>query len=30
MLSAPDIVIEILSPSDSEKELKNKYEVYEG
>ena len=28
-IGAPDIVIEILSPSNSEKELKNKYEVYE-
>ena len=28
-VGAPDIVIEILSPSNSEKELKNKYEVYE-
>ena len=26
---APDIVIEILSPSNNEKELKNKYDVYE-
>ena len=28
-LGTPDIVIEILSPSNSEKELQNKYEVYE-
>ena len=28
-IGAPDIVIEILSPSNSEKELKFKYEVYE-
>jgi Uma2 family endonuclease len=28
-LGAPDIVIEILSPSNSEKELRNKYEIYE-
>jgi Uma2 family endonuclease len=26
---APDIVIEILSPGNSQKELRNKYEVYE-
>jgi Uma2 family endonuclease len=26
---APDIVIEILSPGDNKKELRNKYEVYE-
>ena len=26
---APDIVIEILSPGNNEKELRNKYEVYE-
>jgi Uma2 family endonuclease len=26
---APDIVIEILSPGNNQKELKNKYEVYE-
>ncbi len=26
---APDLVVEILSPSNSKKELKNKYEVYE-
>ena len=26
---APDIVVEILSPNNTEKELKNKYEVYE-
>lgn len=28
-LGAPDIVVEILSPSDNAKELKYKYEVYE-
>ncbi len=28
-LGAPDIVVEILSPSNNSKELKNKYEVYE-
>jgi len=28
-LGAPDIIIEILSPGNSKKELKNKYEVYE-
>lgn len=28
-LGAPDIVVEILSPSNSTKELKNKYDVYE-
>lgn len=28
-LGAPDIVIEILSPGNNKKELKNKYEVYE-
>jgi len=28
-LGAPDIVVEILSPGDNAKELKNKYEVYE-
>lgn len=28
-LGAPDIVIEILSPSNNEKELRYKYEVYE-
>jgi Uma2 family endonuclease len=28
-LGAPDIVVEILSPSNNEKELKNKYELYE-
>jgi Uma2 family endonuclease len=28
-LGAPDIVIEILSPSNNEKELNNKYEIYE-
>ena len=28
-IGAPDIVIEILSPSNNRKELKNKYEVYE-
>ena len=26
---APDLVVEILSPSNSKKELKNKYDVYE-
>jgi len=26
---APDIVIEILSPGNNQKELRNKYEVYE-
>ena len=28
-LGAPDIIIEILSPGNSKKELRNKYEVYE-
>jgi len=28
-IGAPDIVIEILSPGNNEKELRNKYEVYE-
>jgi Uma2 family endonuclease len=28
-LGAPDIVVEILSPGNNRKELKNKYEVYE-
>ncbi len=28
-LGAPDIVIEILSPGNNQKELRNKYEVYE-
>lgn len=28
-IGAPDIVVEILSPSNTRKELKNKYEVYE-
>ena len=28
-LGAPDIVVEILSPSNNKKELQNKYEVYE-
>jgi Uma2 family endonuclease len=28
-LGAPDIVVEILSPGNNAKELKNKYEVYE-
>jgi len=28
-IGAPDIVIEILSPANSEKELKHKYDVYE-
>lgn len=28
-LGAPDIVVEILSPSNNKKELKNKYQVYE-
>ncbi|HTM66455.1 MAG TPA: Uma2 family endonuclease [Flavipsychrobacter sp.] len=28
-IGAPDIVIEVLSPSNNRKELKNKYEVYE-
>jgi Uma2 family endonuclease len=28
-LGAPDIVVEILSPANNRKELKNKYEVYE-
>ena len=28
-IGAPDIVVEILSPSNNKKELKNKYEVYE-
>jgi Uma2 family endonuclease len=28
-IGAPDIVVEVLSPSNSKKELKNKYEAYE-
>ncbi len=28
-IGAPDIVVEILSPGNNKKELKNKYEVYE-
>jgi len=28
-IGAPDIVVEVLSPSDNKKELKNKYEAYE-
>jgi Uma2 family endonuclease len=28
-LGAPDIIVEILSPGNNKKELKNKYEVYE-
>ncbi len=28
-LGAPDLIIEILSPGNNKKELKNKYEVYE-
>jgi Uma2 family endonuclease len=28
-LGAPDIVVEVLSPGNNKKELKNKYEVYE-
>lgn len=28
-IGAPDIVVEILSPSNNKKELKNKYEAYE-
>ena len=28
-IGAPDIVVEILSPVNNKKELKNKYEVYE-
>ncbi len=28
-VGAPDIVVEVLSPSNNKKELKNKYEVYE-
>ena len=28
-LDAPDLVIEILSPGNNKRELKNKYEVYE-
>ncbi|MNS51052.1 hypothetical protein D3C72_837160 [compost metagenome] len=28
-IGAPDIVIEILSPGNNDKELRNKYEVYE-
>ncbi|MDR3696451.1 Uma2 family endonuclease [Mucilaginibacter sp.] len=28
-LGAPDLVVEILSPGNNKKELKNKYEVYE-
>lgn len=28
-LGAPDIVVEILSPGNNQKELKNKYDVYE-
>jgi Uma2 family endonuclease len=28
-IGAPDIVVEILSPGNNKKELRNKYEVYE-
>ena len=28
-IGAPDIVVEILSPSNNKKELKNKYDIYE-
>ena len=28
-IGAPDIVIEVLSPSNNEKELRNKYDIYE-
>lgn len=28
-IGAPDIVVEILSPGNNQKELKNKYEIYE-
>ncbi len=28
-IGAPDIVVEILSPANNKKELKNKYEIYE-
>ena len=28
-IGAPDIVVEVLSPANNKKELKNKYEVYE-
>jgi Uma2 family endonuclease len=28
-IGAPDLVIEVLSPSNNEKELKNKYDIYE-
>ena len=28
-IGAPDIVVEVLSPSNNKKELKNKYEIYE-
>ncbi len=28
-VGAPDIVVEILSPSNNEKELKNKFDIYE-
>jgi len=28
-VGAPDIVVEILSPGNNKKELRNKYEVYE-
>ena len=29
VIGAPDIVIEVLSPGNNKKELKNKYEIYE-
>ena len=28
-IGAPDIVVEVLSPSNNEKELRNKYDIYE-
>jgi Uma2 family endonuclease len=28
-IGAPDIVVEILSPGNNQKDLKNKYEIYE-
>ena len=28
-IGAPDLIIEILSPSNSNREMKNKYELYE-
>ena len=28
-IGAPDIVVEVLSPGNNKKELKNKYDIYE-